>query len=221
MRTPGASAEETGRRVREAAVTLFARKGFAATGIRELAQEAGVTTGALYHYMGTKDDLLVAIMRSCIDPLLAAARELTSRDGQPEWRLAALVEMHVWFHGANPLRTIIADTELRALEGPPADEIIGLRDDYEAIWTGLLAEGAAAGRFEVPDERVAAIALLQLCTGVAHWYRPGGRLQLDELCAMHAEMALAMVRARSGRRPVRRASLRLPRPDAHLPADAA
>ena len=44
----------------------FARDGYAATGIRQLAEEAGLTSAALYHYMGSKEDLLVAIMRSTI-----------------------------------------------------------------------------------------------------------------------------------------------------------
>ena len=51
MRTKGAFAEETSRRVREAAVRVFAQKGFSAVGVRELAQDAGLTSSALYHYM--------------------------------------------------------------------------------------------------------------------------------------------------------------------------
>ncbi len=45
-------------RVQRAAVTLFATKGFAATGIRELGAEAGINSATLYHYVGSKESLL-------------------------------------------------------------------------------------------------------------------------------------------------------------------
>jgi AcrR family transcriptional regulator len=108
-RTVGSTLEETGQRVHEAALRLFAQKGFAATGIREIAEAAGVSSGALYHYMGTKHDLLLAINASTIEPLLEAGQEILSGDDEPEVKLAALVELHVWFHGSHPLATTITD----------------------------------------------------------------------------------------------------------------
>lgn len=50
-------------RVQRAAVTLFATKGFAATGIRELGAEAGINSATLYHYVGSKESLLASIIR--------------------------------------------------------------------------------------------------------------------------------------------------------------
>jgi Transcriptional regulator len=49
-------------RIRSAAVTLFARQGFAATGVEEIAREAGVSTGLIYRHFRTKDDLFGAIV---------------------------------------------------------------------------------------------------------------------------------------------------------------
>lgn len=211
MRTRGATAEETSIRVSEAAVRLFARKGFAATGIRELAVEAGLTPAALYHYMGTKEDLLLDIMHSCLDPLLAAGSEIAGQSASPDVRLAELTEMHVWLHASQPLRAMVADTELRSLTSE-AEAILALRDDYERMWAALLEEGAEDGCFHIVDKRVTAIALLEMCSAVAHWYRPGGRLGLEQLCELHADLALAMVRASGPEGPVTRAGMSLPAP---------
>ena len=49
-------------RIMEAALKLFAAKGFEATGIREIAESVNLSSAALYHYIGTKDDLLFKIM---------------------------------------------------------------------------------------------------------------------------------------------------------------
>jgi AcrR family transcriptional regulator len=212
MRTVGSTREETGRRVHEAALRLFAQKGFAATGIREIAEGAGVSSGALYHYMGTKHDLLLEIMRSTIEPLIEAGQEILSGEDEPEVKLAALVELHVWFHGSHPLATTITDTEMRVLSSAQREDVMRRRDAYDDIWTSVVREGTDAGRYEVLDERVATLAILELCTGVSEWYAPGGRLELDELCSIHADMALGLLRARRGRRAVRRADLELPKP---------
>jgi AcrR family transcriptional regulator len=214
MRTPASSAATTSKRVRAAAIRVFARKGFAAAGLRELAAEAGLTPAALYHYMGSKEDLLVDIMRTTIEPLHAAGREMLEEIPEPERRLAALVELHVWFHGAHPLATLVTDSELRALDGERRRVAIELRDGYQALWHEVLQGGCDAGRFDVDDARLAAIGLLELCTGVSHWYAAGGERELGEVCALHADWALGLVRAG-----VRRADLALPAPGVRFPLD--
>jgi AcrR family transcriptional regulator len=219
MRPPGATAEVTRRRVTDAAVRLFAQKGYAATGIRELAAAAGLTGPALYHYVGTKEDLLVTIMRSTIEPLIAAGRAAINEAPHPSGRLAALVELHVWLHATRPMATLIADTELRALGPDRRREIVALRDRYQSLWRSVVHAGRGVGEFDVADERVTTIALLELATGVTHWYRPGGRMALADLCAIHADLALALVRARRGRRAVRREDLVLPDPADRIPLE--
>ncbi|MBA2308146.1 MAG: TetR/AcrR family transcriptional regulator [Pseudonocardiales bacterium] len=219
MARPRGAGAQTEARVRDAAVRLFARQGFAATGLRELATEAGLTAASLYHYMSSKEDLLVEIMRSTTEPLLDSAFALPA-DRPPEWRLAALVEAHVWTHGARPMACLVSDTELRALHHEHLTEIVALRDAYEHQWRAVVAEGAANGRFVVTDVQVASSGLLQFATGVVHWYSPVGRLSLSRLCSTHADLALGMIRAHVGDRPVRRSDLDLPAPDARLPVTA-
>jgi AcrR family transcriptional regulator len=207
MRTRGSTAAETGERVMAAAATAFARDGYAATGIRRLAEEAGLTPAALYHYMGGKEDLLVAIMRSAIEPLLAAATELTAAGPRPEEALVALVERQVRLHGTRPEAALVTDTEVRALRGAARDEMLALRDRYEAVWQGVVVDGARAGVFDVADASLTTKALVGLSGQVSQWYSPAGRLTLDEVCALQADLALGMVRARRDGRPLRRADL--------------
>jgi AcrR family transcriptional regulator len=219
MRTPGSTGEETGRRVREAAVRLFAQRGFAATGIRELAVEADLTTAALYHYMGTKEDLLVEIMRSTIEPLIAIGHDVLAGDDPPEIKLATLVETHVWLHGTRPLSTSITDAEIRALSGQAHEDIMKLRDASDDVWNRIVGEGVEARRFDVIDARVATLAVLELCTGVSRWYTPGGRLDLRELCAIHADLAFGVLRVRRRARTLRRSDIELPSPATRFDAE--
>ena len=213
MRTPGATAERTGPRVRNAAVRLFAQKGFAAVGVRELARAAELTSASLYHYMGAKEDLLVDIMRSTIEPLITAGDRALAAYDSPEAQLAALAGVHVWMHGTEPEATLVADTELRALSGRREREMIALRDRYQGLWRSVVRAGVGEGTFDVTDESIAVIALLDLCNGVSHWYAPAGRLALLDVCAVHADLALAMVRAQRDGHPVRTEAMTLQHPE--------
>lgn len=55
-------AEHTRERLLDAAMRLFAEKGYLATSVAEILQQAGANSGSLYHYFPTKQDLLIAVL---------------------------------------------------------------------------------------------------------------------------------------------------------------
>lgn len=214
---PGTStgrADQTGtaQRLREAAIQLFAERGFHGTGIRDIAAAAGTTLSSLYHHCGSKDDLLVDIMEASTVPLLAAAERVLATLPEPATRLAMLVEQHVWAHATNRLATLVTDTEMRALTGERRDRVLALRDRYEVHWRETVEEGAEKRVFSVDHSRITAMTLLEMCTSVSHWYQPEGELALDTLCRLYADQSLALVRAGGDNRPIRRNDLQLPPP---------
>jgi AcrR family transcriptional regulator len=182
-------------RVRAAAVTLFAAKGFHGTGIRELADAAGLSSATLYHYVGTKEDLLVEIMQTSLDRLLQAARQVVRECPSPVAALSGLVQTHVVAHALQRAETVVVDTELRSLTPERRGPIIALRDAYEEVWGSVIEKGCAAGSFHVADAAVARLALLQMCSGVANWYSPRGSRELTEVASAHAQLSLAMLGA--------------------------
>ena len=176
----------TDERVRDAALELFATRGYHGTGIRQLAEHAGLSSASLYHYMGTKEDLLVAIMRSCLERLIADAETAIASTEDPEQRLAALVRMHVRAHAERPRETKVVDGEIDALGPAARAEVIALRDRYELIWQQVVdAVPAAPGE----DRGLARRALLEMCSGVARWYRPGGGSTLEQVADRYAVLA--------------------------------
>ena len=180
-------------RVQAAALSLFAARGFEGTGIRQIAAQAGISVASLYHYMGTKEDLLERLMRSSMQRLLEPAAEFMKSVSDPVERLARLVDLHVREHARENLLCIIGDAELRSLSPERRRGIVTLRDAYQKTWEATIAEGCGAGRFKVPDVKLAAYALIEMCTGVAYWYTPRGRLGLDQISTSFTAMALSLV----------------------------
>ena len=199
-------------KLRLVAVELFAKKGFAATGIREIAHAAGITASLLYHYWPTKEDLLVDIMKSALIAIISAAKDALSRVEGPAAQLAALIETHTAAQAINAHEAIVVDTEHRSLVGPAYREVMALRDRYEDLWRDVIDQGCAAGVFSVSDSRVARLALLEMCNGVAWWYRPSGVLSLEAVTRSLADIGLAAVQARSGGRSISVADLEIPQP---------
>src|SRR5262245_61479609 len=100
-------------RIWDAAIRLFAAKGFAATGIREIADEAGLSVSAMYYYVDNKEELLVQIMRDTQERFVAAGRTVVERLVDPVAALAGLVQLHVMVHAEMPLEARVVDSELR------------------------------------------------------------------------------------------------------------
>src|SRR3954453_14184991 len=64
----------------DAAARVFAQRGFHATSVQDLVAATGLAAGGLYHYIGSKDRLLVQICDELMDPLLEEAAALVARD---------------------------------------------------------------------------------------------------------------------------------------------
>jgi AcrR family transcriptional regulator len=187
--------EPGGRRLRNAAIALFAERGYHGTGIRDLARRADLSTASLYHYMITKEDLLAEIMRDSLHLLIRAA-EQTGTHGTPAERIGRLVQVHVLAHVARPLHTRVADDEMRSLSPLRHATITALRDRYEEFWRAAIEDGVASGDFRVDSPGLARLAALEMCTGVARWFKPEGTLPVEDVAARYAEMVLGLLGAR-------------------------
>ncbi|GII94631.1 TetR/AcrR family transcriptional regulator [Sinosporangium siamense] len=177
-----------------AACWLFSERGFHGTGIRDIAEIAGVAVSGMYYYASSKDEILEAVTRRVMETLVAGS-EATLRDiDDPAERLVALMAVHVAFHARNPRAAKVADHEFQALTGEAREGVQRLRDAYEAVWADTLRAGVRHGVFQ-DRGNVARLALLQMATGVAHWYRADGALDIPQLCERFGDMALSLMGA--------------------------
>jgi AcrR family transcriptional regulator len=197
----------TRQRIEQAALQLFAAKGFAGTGIRDIADRAGLSTAALYHYMGSKDELLVAFMVESMTELTRVALAALEGAEDPAVQLSALVRAHVGFHTLDAQRSLVADDELRAVSDVAFTKVSQLRDGYERLWAETLERGKRSGEFTFGDARVTRLALLEMCNGVARWYSDRGPKSPAEIADSFADLALALAGARMDGRPVQAADL--------------
>ena len=193
-RKTGSHSEITGPRIRAAAQRLFARHGYAAVSMRQIAGEVGVQAGALYLYTPDKQTLLFDLMRTHLEELLAAWQAEPKGDSAGA-QLEAFSRFHIRFHLDRPEEVFIAYMELRNLE-PANFEAIGvLRGQYEDALEDILKAGARSGEFTVPDTKLATMAVIAMLTGVNTWYREGGRLTRERVERIYWNMVRRAVGA--------------------------
>ena len=86
---------ETQKKLIAAAISLFSRKGFSGTSIRDIASEVGMTSSNIYHYFKTKDGVLAEIEKQTIEPIVQKLRKISRLDIDHEQRLRLLIKSHL------------------------------------------------------------------------------------------------------------------------------
>jgi len=188
-------ARNTEAEIYEAAVRLIAERGYHGTSLRALAGEVGLQMSSAYHYFPSKQLLLLRIMDRTMRDLIATVQEAVAGVDDPAEQLRAAIRGHVGFHAHRRREAFITDSELRALEPANRDRIVALRDEYERLFLRILEQGVRRQVFRPHDTKLAVYALMAVCTDVAVWYRPEGRLTLEEIADSYFSMFLRGIAA--------------------------
>ncbi len=179
-RKTGSHSEITGPKIKQAALVLFARHGFAAVTMRQIAANVGVQAGAIYNYTPDKQALLFDLLHGHMADLLSKwATELVPAN--PIAAIDHFVAFHLDFHIKRPELVFISYMELRNLSEANFKAIVEQRRIYEKIIYNLILSGVVSGDFLVPDPKITSLALIALLTGPVDWFREDGRLTSDEL----------------------------------------
>ena len=185
MQTDMRSARE---RILAAAVQLFAQYGYHAATMRDIADISGIRAASIYYHYPSKQALLVEIMDTHMRNLNANLQRIVQEPLPVDQRLHEAIANHIRLHTTYKAEFFIIDTEIRALEEEQRGAILALRDQYERLLQGLLGEGMERGIIRQVDRKVASYALIAMCTEVATWFRPDGRLSVQQVIDLYTQL---------------------------------
>ncbi len=167
---------------------VFARRGYHATGLTELCDANGLGKGTLYHYIGSKEQLLAAIHDRVMDEVMAGADRVAATDGSPPARLAMLGDELLDVIQRYPDHVWVFLHEFPALTGERADQFRVRRREYERRVEEILRAGIASGDFRAVDARLTALAWLGMHNYTYLWLKPGGRLSARDVAKPFADL---------------------------------
>ncbi|GCE12861.1 atu genes repressor [Tengunoibacter tsumagoiensis] len=171
-----------------AAVQLFAEYGYHAAPLRDIARIAGIQAASIYHHYPNKQALLVEIMATQMQHLNQSLEHILQEHQDSLVRLDAAIANHIRLHTMYKAEFFIVDTEIRALDPENRPYILSLRDTYEQLWQELLRTGMEQGIFRTSDVKVVSYAIIALCTEVATWFKPEGRLTVQQVIVLYRQL---------------------------------
>ncbi|MGD0311592.1 MAG: TetR/AcrR family transcriptional regulator [Acidimicrobiales bacterium] len=167
---------------------VFARHGYHATGIMELCAANDLGKGALYHYIGSKEELLAAIHDRVMDEVMLGADRVAEAGGSPSKQLAMLgAELLDVIH-RYPDHVWVFLHEFPALTGERAEQFRKRRRKYEQRVEAVLQAGVESGEFRDLEPRLTAMAWLGMHNYTYLWLKAGGRLSARDVAEPFAEI---------------------------------
>jgi AcrR family transcriptional regulator len=174
---------------------VFARRGYHATGIMELCAANDLGKGALYHYIGSKEELLAAILDRVMDEVLAGADRVAATGGSPSAQLAMLGEELLDVIHRYPDHVWVFLHEFPALTGERAERFRERRRAYEKQVEAVLRAGVAAGELRDLDPWLTSMAWFGMHNYTYLWLRPGGSLSARDVAQPFADIFMKGIAA--------------------------
>jgi TetR/AcrR family transcriptional regulator, cholesterol catabolism regulator len=173
----------------ETAARLFARQGFGATSLDDIAEQLGATKGALYYHVKNKEEILRLIYLMVLNASEEPLRQIVESSLPPDQKLHRAIEHHTGVAANRSPAMTVFYREQQHLSGPFAREIILRKKEYERYFEQIIKEGQDAGFFTATiDPKIAAFGLLGMCNWLSQWYRPGGQYSAEQIAGMFTAM---------------------------------
>ncbi len=167
---------------------VFARHGYHATGIMELCAANDLGKGALYHYIGSKEELLAAIHDRVMDEVMLGADRVADAGGPPSKQLTMLGSELLDVIHRYPDHVWVFLHEFPALTGERAAQFRERRRQYEQRVEAVLRAGVDSGEFRDVEPRLTAMAWLGMHNYTYLWLKAGGRLSARDVAKPFAEI---------------------------------
>ena len=168
---------------------VFARQGYHATGINELCDANDLGKGALYHYIGSKEELLAAIHDRVMDEVLQGADRVAEAGGSPPAQLEMLGDELLDVIHRYPDHVWVFLHEFPALTGERAERRSASgASEYERRVEAVLRAGVESGEFRDLDPWLTARAWLGMHNYTYLWLKPGERLSARDVAKPFAEI---------------------------------
>ena len=196
-------AAEKRRLILDAAVRVFARQGFNQCRVSDIADEAGVAYGLVYHYFRSKDEVLDTLFLERWNVMLDVIRDLDGQDLEPRQKLYAIASFIVdsYRHDPDLMKVIIVEVT-RAANSFGRTHLGKIREAY-ALIADIVAKAQADGTFKrdvTPEFAALAFygAIEQVLTGWIFEMLPKSEAEFDQAKAMIVETICGGLEVASG-----------------------
>ena len=181
--------------IRDAAASVFAKKGFHGASTRDIADRLGIKQAGLYHYFKSKDAALMEVCRMGVEKFHDRARDIANTDLKADEKISAAIAAHMAPFHQMPDYVKVFLNERRYLSVDTAKPVTRLAANYEIVLQGMFEEGVQDKTFRSDlDCRLATLALLGLCNSVLQWNRGSDSAEITNIAREYARIVVGGVK---------------------------
>jgi AcrR family transcriptional regulator len=193
-----------------AAADVLQRNGYEATTMKDIAAAVNLTAASLYHHFRNKDALLLAVLEAGLEQVIRQIEPIVQSSQSSDQKLRAIISKHVVSLTQNTAVGAAMVFEIRSLMGVKPvsnnanradkqaytefisrrDAFFARRDQFENLFRQVIREGIANGTFRTVDVGIFTNTMLGAYNWVGVWYKPGGRLDGQQIADMMADSFL-------------------------------
>lgn len=192
-----AQREQQRRSILVAAASVFARKGYEAATMVDIAQEMGVSKGILYYQFRSKQDLIVATRLEASGSAADRLQKIIARDGTAVDRMAAALRDLIDTNFDDFARHVILIPTTHGLDAEHSAMVREIERRYERLLGDLLRQGIADGTFVEADVRLTTFTLIRAAQSPSIWYRPDGNLSREQVVAGLTDQLMRSITVRA------------------------
>lgn len=177
------AADDRRRAIITAAARMFQERGYSGTTVRDLGREVGITSGAIFHHFGTKEEILLRVVENGVHEATLRMRVSETDSSDPAQRLQSMIQAHLdALLGGSPETLSVLFHERWMLSPEARARLIEMRDAYEAIWDRAL-EDLGPPFDDAAHRKLSRLLLMGSMNWSAQWYRPDGQFDVADISA--------------------------------------
>jgi len=173
-----------------AAVRMFNERGFHATSLDDVAASLGISKPTIYHYLGNKEQVLIACLRQALRELIEAAEQARARPGNSADRLRSFLVNYAEFNLRDFGRCVILTSDNQLSEDAAAAVRAEKRRIHDMM-RAMIEEGCADGSIVCEDANLLAFTLAGALNWPARWYDDAAGAGPRETVAKMVDMLAA------------------------------
>jgi AcrR family transcriptional regulator len=156
--------EERRRQIAQAASRLIAARGIEKTSIREIAAASEMTVGNLYHYIGTREDIIHLALNHGLDQARKLIREIDDLGDtlEPQEALIAAIDRYIRYHHSNWEGTVFLYKEMGSFSPSLRLPVIEVNSHMHDAFIRIIKKGCKAGVFAAADIDMVAITIVSM-----------------------------------------------------------
>lgn len=180
----------------ESAAQVIRQKGFHGASMADIAEATRLQKASLYHYFGSKQDILLALLDRALEMLTERMAKVMAVDIPSDEKLRLAMRAYLQMLSEQGDLVSVLLLEHRSLEAEYHSRHVPNRDRFEKIWRDLIQQGVRDGSFQCENIPLTVRGLMGVMNWTITWYRPDGKLSIEQISDHFANVVLSGIENR-------------------------